>query len=346
MNSEQSRFTRRAAGRRALATVWSFVLLLVFPALAACAPAGAGRAGAPGATATAARPAAPGATTVPASVTYPLTLTDGMGRQVRLEKQPQRIVSYLPSNTETLYAIGAGDRIVGTDDFSDFPAEAKAKPKLGGLQVNLEQLIALQPDLVVTAGARPDFPTLLEPHQIPVVVLEYKDIPGTLANIELLGRAVGKPAEAARLVAEMRGRMEAVQARTRTARKVRAYYELDASDPSKPFTAGPGSFVHDLLVMAGAENIAAGATGQFPQISAEEVVRANPEVIIVAVGSFSPPDATSPARFAQRPGWDAIEAVKKGAIRGVPDNLVSRPGPRLVEGLEALAKAVHPELFP
>jgi iron complex transport system substrate-binding protein len=275
-----------------------------------------------------------------------LTVTDGAGRQVRLEHAPQRIVSYLPSNTETLYALGVGDRIVGTDNFSDYPAEAQGKPKLGGLQTNLEALVALRPDLVVSTGTKPDFATLLEPQHIPVLVLAYNDLPGTLGNMELLGKVVGKPAEAAALAGQMRNRMEAVQAKTRTAPPVRVYYELDASDPSKPYTAGPGSFINDLLVMAGGSNIAAGATGPYPQISAEEVVRANPELIVVPVEASPPSAATSPARFLQRPGWDGIAAVQAGAIRGVESDLVSRPGPRLVDGLDALARVIHPELFP
>jgi iron complex transport system substrate-binding protein len=293
--------------------------------------------------------AAPAAVTVtaaaPTTTSYPLTITDGLGRRVTIDHRPQRIVSYLPSNTETLYAIGAGDRIVATDSYSNYPPEVQSKPKLGGIQVNLEALIALQPDLVVSTGARPDFPTLLEPYHIPVVMLAYTDVEGTLTNILLLGKIVGQPAEAGRLVDQMRRHLAAVQEKVRSAKKVRVYYEVDGTDPSKPYTAGPGSFINDLITMAGGENIAAGATGQFPQISAEEIVRANPEVIVVPTGSFSPPDITDVAHFAQRPGWDGIEAVKRGAIRGIDADIISRPGPRLVDALDALAKALHPELF-
>ena len=321
---------------------FSFAAAALAVGLVACGASG-GAAGAVSPPTPRALSATAQATPLAAATTYPLTVTDGAGRQVRIEKAPQRIISYMPGNTETLYALGVGDRIVGTDNFSDYPEEAKSKPKLGGVTANLESLVALQPDLVITAGARPDFPTLLEPHKIPVVVIAYKDVPGTLGNIELIGKIVGKAPEAAKLTADMRARMEAAQAKTRSAKKVRTYFELDATDPANPFTAGPGSFVDELLTMAGAANIAAGATGQYPKLSAEEIVRANPEVIVVPLGSFSPPDATSAARFAQRPGWAAIEAVKAGAIRGVDDNMVSRPGPRLVDGLDALVKAVHPE---
>jgi iron complex transport system substrate-binding protein len=138
-------------------------LLVALPLLAACGAASPGAGPAAGVSPGAASPEA----------TYPLTVVDGVGRPVRLEHAPQRIVSYKASSTETLFAIGAGGRVVGTDDFSDYPAAAKALPKLGGVQVNLEALVALQPDLVVTIGARPDFATLLEPQRIPVIVLDY-----------------------------------------------------------------------------------------------------------------------------------------------------------------------------
>ena len=139
--------------------------------------------------------------------------------------------------------------------------------------------------------------------------------------------------------------MEAVQAKVRLAPRVPVYYELDGTNPSSPYTAGPGSFIHDLLTLAGAANVAAAAAGPFPRISAEEIIRANPELIIVPIGGFSPPDVADPQRFAQRPGWEAIEAVRRRAIRGVDADLVSRPGPRLVDGLKALARTIHPEVF-
>ena len=293
-----------------------------------------------GATATQGGPPAPAARSA-----FPLTVTDGLGRTVVIEKEPRRIVSYLPSNTETLYALGAGDRIVATDDFSDYPEAAKSKPKVGGLQVNLEALLAQQPDLVVSIGRTPDFPTLLAPHDIPVVVLEFKDINGTLANMELLGQVVGRTAETNTLVAALKARLEAVRAKTRGVPKKRVYYELDGTDPNKPYTVGPGSYTNDLLVMGGGTNIAAGATGTAPQLSVEEIVRADPELIIVPISARSAPHAANVERFSQRPGWEAIDAVKNGQVRGVDSNLASRAGPRLVEGVEAMARAIHPDLF-
>lgn len=288
----------------------------------------------------------PSTTATPAAQTaFPVTVTDGLGRTVRIEKAPVRIVSYLPSNTETLFALGAGDRIVATDDFSDFPEAAKSKPKVGGLQLNLEALLAQQPDLVVSMGRTPDFPTLLAPHNIPVVVLEFRDIQGTLANMELLGKVLGREAEASRLVADLKSRLGTLQATMRSVPKTRVYYELDGTDPNRPFTVGSGTYTNDLLTAGGATNIAAGAAGGAPQLSVEEIVRANPELIIVPVGARSAPTAASVERFAQRPGWGEIDAVKHGKVRGVDSNLASRAGPRLAEGAEAMARAVHPDLF-
>jgi iron complex transport system substrate-binding protein len=126
---------------------------------------------------------------------------------------------------------------------------------------------------------------------------------------------------------------------------VRVYYELDGTSTANPYTAGPGSFIDDLITRAGGANVAANAKGEFPRIGAEEVVNANPEVIVVPTGSFSPPNVTDPAAFAQRPGWAAVDAVQHGAIRGIDADIISRPGPRLVDALDALARAIHPELF-
>lgn len=330
---------------------WASTLLAALALLlASCAP---GPAPAP----TSAPPASPTAplataqsapsptaapTPVPAA-RYPRTLTDSTGQSVTIPAEPKRIVTLQPSNTEILYALGLGDRHVAGTDFDDFPPEAKSKPKLGGLKLSAEQVLGANPDLVLaTTGNSPDLVAQLRTAKVPVLVFEAKDLDDVYATIQLVGQATGAEEAATRLVATMQQRVEAVAAKTKTvANRPRVFHELDATDPGRPFTVGPGSFVDALINLAGGANIAAGAGSPYPQLSAEEIVRGDPEIIILADAAYG----VTPDDVAKRPGWGAISAVRNRAIHPIDDNIVSRPGPRIVDGLEAMARIIHPELF-
>jgi iron complex transport system substrate-binding protein len=285
-------------------------------------------------------------TAAPAPVTYPVTLRDDAGRQVTVRRQPARIVSAAPSTTEILFALGLGDRVVGVTTFCDYPEAAKSKPKIGGLRPNLEAVVAQQPDLVLGVRGTPDdLIAALETQQIPVAILNPSDFAGVLANIRAVGQMTDTAAAAAQLVETMQQRWDAVAAKAKTATtRPRVLYEIDASDPAAISAAGAGTFIDAMITAAaGANVVAALAPGQqYPKLSAEAVLTANLDLIILGDAQFG----QSAETVARRPGWSTLSAVQRGAIAGIADsNLTSRAGPRLVDGLEVVAKAIHPELF-
>ena len=284
---------------------------------------------------------APTATVRPAA-SFPATVVDADGQSVTLSREPQRIVSLAPSNTEILFALGLGDRVVAVSDYSDYPPEAASKPKVGYTRVDIEKVLSLNPDLVLATRANRETATpQLRERGVTVVTVEPKNLDEVVESVRMVGRITGRVEAAERLADEMRARIERVTATVaRAERRPRVYYELD----SKLYTAGPGSFVHDLIQRAGGENIAASAASQYPQLSQEVILQSDPEVIILAdVGQYG---GESPESVAARPGWQTVSAVKSGRIVPINPDLTTRAGPRLVDGLEQIARALHPELFP
>ncbi len=313
--------------------------------LAACAPAAATVATAvPPTLAPTAIPAT--ATIAPTATPASITLTDFLGREVTLAAPATKIVSLAPSNTEILFAIGAGDRLIGRDDFSDFPAEAASVPSIGSLYptVNAEAVVALQPDLVLAAGiTNPDDIKHLADLGLTVYATSIaKTLDDIYGDINAVGALTGQSDEAASLVTAMKGRVEAVTAKTSGADKPIVFYELDATEPEKPWTPGPGTFMDQLITQAGGTNAGNIATSDYAQISLEQLVAQNPDIIVLGSATFG---GQTPEIVAARAGWGDIKAVKEDKVYTFDDNLVSRPGPRVVDGLEALAKLIHPELF-
>jgi iron complex transport system substrate-binding protein len=304
---------------------------------AACAPA-----------ATPAPTAVPAtATTAPTATPAVISVTDGLGRTVTLAAPAARIVTLAPSNTEILFTLGAGDKLIGRDDFSDFPPEAAAVPSIGSLypSVNAEAVVALAPDLVLAAGiTSPDDVERLADLGLTVYSSRVNTgLDDIYADITDIGRLIGRAAEADALVADMQARVAAVTSQTGTlADKPVVFYEIDATEPSKPWTAGPGSFIGQLIGMAGGTNVGDIAADQYAQLSLEQLVAQDPAVIILGSATYG---GQTPELVAARTGWETIAAVKNGAVYTFDDNLVSRPGPRVVDGLEQLAKLIHPELF-
>jgi iron complex transport system substrate-binding protein len=278
-------------------------------------------------------------------VAKPISVVDDAGRTVEIAETPQRLVSLAPSNTEILFALGLGDKVVGVTDFCDYPEEAKAIEKAGGIEPNLEKLVDLDPDLVLAIGGSPaqvEKATEMEKLDLTVLVLEPGDIEGIVANIELVGQATGAEKEAGELAAELRKRFDDITAKAKGAEsRPKVFYELDATDPSKPYTPGPGSFIDALITLAGGSNVGAGAKMQWAQLSTEEIIAQDPEVIVLADANYG----VTAEMVKERPGWSVITAVKNGAIYPIDDILISRPGPRIIDGLEALARIIHPELF-
>jgi iron complex transport system substrate-binding protein len=274
-----------------------------------------------------------------------MTFTDGLGRTVTLPDPAQKVVSMAPSNTEILFAIGAGSQVVGRDEFSDYPAEAKSLPSIGGSmgQYSYEQVAALKPDLVLASEINtPEQVKALEDLGLTVYYLSNpKSLEDLYTNLVTIARLTGHEGETATLVDSLKARVKAVDDRLAgVADKPVVFYEIDASDPNKPYTTGPGTFIDLLIARAGGQNLP-GLTDAYPQVSLEQIVLANPAVILLGDALYG----TTPEAVAGRPGWSEIAAVKENRVLPFDDNLVSRPGPRLVDGLEALAQAIHPELY-
>jgi iron complex transport system substrate-binding protein len=296
---------------------WIFILMIVVMILTGCAQ------------------------TSTANKNSKLELVDGLGRSVSLPKIPEKIVSLAPSNTELLFAVGAGAQVVGRDEFSDYPPEAKNLASVGGSmgKYSYEQISALQPDLVLAAEINtPEQVKALEDLHLTVYYLSNpKDLNGMFDNILIVGKLTGRGAEAETLVAKLKSRVKAVEDLVKPGgTPVKVFYELDGSDPSKPWTSGKGSFVDQLITMAGGVNVASSVGEGWMQLSQEALILADPDVILLGDAAYG----IAPGSVAQRAGWGQISAVVNNRIYTFDDNLVSRPGPRLVDGLEAIVKLI------
>jgi iron complex transport system substrate-binding protein len=287
------------------------------------------------------------ATEAPRASPAPETLafTDGLGREITLGGPAQHIVSLAPSNTEILFAIGAGDQVVGRDQLSDFPEAAKKATDVGSAfeALNTEVIVSLKPDLVLAAEINtPEQVKQLEDLGLTVYYLKN---PVTLeemyGNLEIVAQLTGHKEETATLIESLKERVAAVDEKIAPiSSRPGVFYELDGTDPAKPFTAGKGTFITQLIDRAGGHNIASDIEG-YPQLSLEQVVAADPAFIILGDARYG----VTPETIAQRPGWENLSAVKNGQVVPFNDDLVSRPGPRLVDALEELAKLLRPELF-
>jgi len=275
----------------------------------------------------------------------PIVMTDGLGRQVSLEAVPQRIVSMAPSNTEILFAVGAGAQVVGRDEFTNYPEEAAALASVGGSmgEYNYEQIVSLEPDLVLAAEINtPEQVKALEDLGLTVYYLSNPtDIDGVYGVLNTVGQLTGHEAEASALVDSLKARVTAIETKVATVTtRPRVFYELDGSDPSKPWTSGAGTFIDLLIKMAGGVNVAADLEGGWGQISQEALLVADPEFILLGDAAYG----TTADQVTARTGWDSMTAVKNGQIMPFDDDTVSRPGPRLVDALEELVKLLHPEI--
>ncbi|MEX2045573.1 MAG: helical backbone metal receptor [Chloroflexota bacterium] len=277
---------------------------------------------------------------VSAAAAFPATVTDFQDRSVTVAKRPERIVSIGPSITEFLFALGAGPRVVGADDFSDEPAAARQLEKVGGINVNFEKVVSLRPDLVLSVKFSDGTIEKLAGTGLLVLVVDPQSVGDVARTAILLGKVVGSDGDA--MARDIQRRVDDVRSKTSSAAtRPRVYHEIDASDPAKIFTVGPGSYIQDLIEVAGGQNIAARATSAYPQLSAEEILRSDPEIIVLAAADYS----AKPEQVAARSGWSVLSAVRNMRIVTIAPNLINRPGPRVGEAAEAYARLVHPELF-
>jgi len=274
----------------------------------------------------------------------PGEITDQLGRPIRVDRPPQRIVSLSPSNTELLFALGLGDRVVGVDDYSDFPPETLKKPKIGGFSnPDLEKLVALSPDLIVADQIHEkEVIPELERRGLPVLALDPRNMDQVLESIRLLGQVTGKEAEAATLVEEMKMRIGAVAQKVAGLSPQERPRILFITWHDPVWTAGKGTWHDQLITMAGGQNLLPELEGH-KTVDLELVLKRDPQVIIA--GSGHGEALRAPYLWArEEPRLKGTEALVKGRVYEIDADIVSRPGPRLVDGLEEMLRLVHPEL--
>jgi iron complex transport system substrate-binding protein len=320
-------------------------LLLILVLAAACSaspeatPPGSADAGSP----------TPSPVPSASAASFPVGLTDDAGRELTLAAEPMRIVSLAPSNTEIVCALGACDRLVGVTDFDDYPAEVADVPDVViAASVDVELVVAAEPDLVLAAGNELTPTAVIEQLGglgLPVLVLYPESLDEVYADIQLIGAALGRRQAAAELVASMEERVADVVAAVEGAERPLTLYEVFHAEGTT-YTAGEGSFLASLLELAGATPLVGDAQGV---IDAEPLVAADPELILLGTASYDPslaePDAALDTVRA-RAGWADLAAVRDGAVIPYLDDITTtRPGPRIVDGLEALARAIHPDRF-
>lgn len=276
--------------------------------------------------------------------TDPRTLIDDTGTTVTIPALPERVISLSPAITEIVFALGAGGRLVAGTDFDDFPAEAPALPDVATFQgVLMEQLVALDPDLVLASGMglTPDTDIArMRDLGYPVVSTYATSIDDVMTDITLIGEALGgeAPRAAGAVTSSMAADLERIEALAATTdTRPRTFYET--GDQPELYGVAPGSFAADMIERAGGDPI----TTSDPNVwtmPLEQLVAADPEVILLGDAAYG----VCPDIVAQRPGWGDISAVRDGAIRPVHDIVVTRPGPRIAQGLASVTRAIHPEL--
>lgn len=262
-----------------------------------------------------------------------VTVNDDTGRQVEISGQPSRIVSLAPSNTEILYALGLGSNVVGVTSFCNYPPEAREVEKIGDLVPHVEKILALAPDLAVGIKGHEEVADRLEQAGIPVLLLDPKNFAQVLDDIRLVARVTGNIKRGEALCEEMSRDVKAVEedvACSGAKKRPRLFVVLDVEGL---WTAGPGTFIDELVAMAGGENVAADTREQYVQYSIEAVIARDPDAIIL----------TGPNKedLYDKPALANLRAVKENKVFEVNPDLVSRPGPRLVEGLKEFARVVR-----
>jgi iron complex transport system substrate-binding protein len=273
----------------------------------------------------------------------PRVFTDDLGREVTLEGIPERIVSVSPANTETLFALGLGDKVVGVTEYCDYPEEALAKEKIGTFtEPNLEAVLAQDPDLVLaTGGVQIDLLDRMEESGLTVYAVNPVTFDQTVASILQIGKLTGADRQAEEIATEMNARAVDIARRVNDMEaegkeRPSVFYEIFYEN--SVWTAGSDSVISDLIRLAGGENIGDADSSEYYEFSVERLLAENPQVYLVGSGSmFVPGDITG------RSGWERMDAVRDGRVYVIDENLVYRTGPRLIEGLEVIHAALYPD---
>jgi len=263
---------------------------------------------------------------------------DSLGREILIEQAPKKIISVSPAITEILFALGLEEEIIGVSNYCDYPQQATTKEKMGGFEnPNLELIAASEPDLVfVSAGVQEEVIGKLEQLNIKVVALDADTIEEVLENIILAGIFTGKDKEAQELTADLKARMAEVTSKVKDRPKPKVFYEV-WDEPL--MSAGSSSFIHNIIETAGGINVAADNSKRYYTYSIEKLLEVDPDFYFINTHSHTPQD------IKKRAGYQALKAVQNNKVFTLEDNLISRAGPRVIDGLEQMARIIHPEAF-
>lgn len=277
---------------------------------------------------------------------FPVTITDDANRKVTIEEEPETIVSIQASNTEIAFALGVGDKLIGRSDYDNYPEEALKIEKVGGQDINAELVLSLLPDVALVTDyhykTHPDVLKKFEEAGIDVVVVgsatSFKDV---YENIEMIGEATGTKTEAEEIVTDMKERLQAIKDKAADSIKDKKKVWVEVSPAPDIFTTGKNTFMHEMLESIQAVNAAEDQEG-WVKMTEEEIVKLDPEVIITTYGYYID---NPTAEVLNREGWTEVPAVKNGKVFDVDNDTVTRPGPRLIEGVETLAELIYPDIF-
>lgn len=276
----------------------------------------------------------------PAATDATREFTDDAGRRVRVPASPQRIITLAPNLTEIVYAVGAGNRLVGDTTFCDYPPEAKQVEKVGDtLQPNIERIIALKPDIVLvsTASQLEAFTKQLNERAIPVFVTDPHDLEGVFQSIKTIGDLLGLQEQAEKLLGDLRARVAAIQDKVKDLQPVTVFYQVSAQPL---WTAGKKSWITDLIRRAGGRSVTGDIEGDWMRYSDEAAFASHPDAIIIATS-----DSMNGSNMEVATALQKSPAVLNKRVYGIKGDYLSRPGPRLVDGLEQMARVLHPEVF-
>ena len=269
-----------------------------------------------------------------------ITLTDKSGEEVTIEEEPERIVTVIPSATETVFAVGGGDKVVGVDEWSNYPEEVTEIEKIGDMNLNIEKIVELEPDLVIADLNNGDSVQALRDAGLKVVVLGAQNLEETYEDLRLTGEALGTEEEAEQVIEDMQTKINEIEELTSDLsedEKKTVWFEID----QELYTAAEGTFMDELLDIAGGKNIMEGEEG-WPQVSEEVVIEANPDVIITTYGYYM---EDVEEQVMARDSWAGVTAVQNEAVLNSENDILSRPGPRLAEGLEQMVTILYPDLM-
>jgi iron complex transport system substrate-binding protein len=277
-----------------------------------------------------------------ASSTHPARVLDETGREVTIPSSPRRIISLAPNITEILFALGLGNELVGVSINCNYPEAAKLKPRVGSyISLDFEKILSLRPDLILATGAGNTLEMVdrLEKLGFPTYVIFPKNFDDVRTSIRHVGQILNREKEAREIISNMEARKERVVGLTRGLPRPRVFLQIGEAPI---VTVGRGSFADDLIRLAGGENIAANDGKMYPRLALEEILRRAPEVIIISSMNFRGDYQNLLQEWAR---WKTIPAVQNGRISLIDSDLIDRPSPRIIDGLEEMARIIHPEKF-